>query len=73
MALLLYTRTDCPLCDVAQGLLKSGGWRYDTVNIDKDLALIQRLGTRIPVLTDTATGHTWDWPFTEDTLRAAGL
>ncbi len=71
MALILYTRHDCPLCDVAQNLLKAGGWRYDTVNIDTDLDLIQRFGTRIPVLVETTTGRVWDWPFNEQTLQAA--
>ena len=71
MPLTLYTREDCPLCDVAQSLLNSGGWRYDTVNIDTDLALIQRFGTRIPVLVETTTGRCWDWPFTENALPAA--
>ena len=73
MALVLYTRSDCPLCEVAESLLNAGGWGYDTLDIDKDLGLIQRFGTRIPVLLETRTGQTWDWPFTEDALRAAGL
>ncbi len=70
--LTLYTREDCCLCDVATGLLdglaNELGYRYHTVDIDRDLELIQRYGERVPVLANTSTGQELSWPFTAEDL-----
>lgn len=68
--LTLYTRSDCPLCEEAQSLLNELGHRYHTQDIDLDLGLLKRYGTRIPVLVDAQTQTEWDWPFSADTLQA---
>lgn len=68
-SLTLYTRNDCHLCEVAQALLNGLGHRYHIQNIDLDLGLIERYGSRVPVLVDTETQTEWDWPFSADSLK----
>jgi glutaredoxin len=70
MQLTLYTRDECGLCEVAKNLLNQAGCRYDTVNIETDLGLIQRYGERIPVLVDAQSGQTLFWPFGRDEIEA---
>lgn len=71
--LTLYSREDCGLCEVAQTLLDALandlGYRYHTVDIDRDLTLIQRYGERVPVLAETHTGLELGWPFTAEDLE----
>lgn len=44
--------------------------QYQVVDIDSDLALIQRYGTRIPVLLDESSQQTLNWPFTATQVKA---
>lgn len=44
--------------------------QYQVVDIDTDLALIQRFGTRIPVLLDESSQQTLNWPFTATQVKA---
>lgn len=71
MALILYQRDDCPLCDQALAVLAAARMPdFQSVWIDDDAALEARYGARVPVLRDTATGAELDWPFDAASLRA---
>jgi glutaredoxin len=71
MTLKLYTRPDCSLCDKAQALLAEGGFgsRYELVDIENDLELLERYGNQIPVLFNPETGEKLTWPFTASQVR----
>lgn len=63
MALILYQRDDCHLCDLAIGVLAAArAGDFDSVFIDDDAELEARYGVRVPVLRD-AQGRELDWPF----------
>lgn len=71
MALILYQRDDCPLCDRALAVLAQARIPdFESVWIDGDDVLEQRYGTRVPVLRDEASGTELDWPFDEPGLQA---
>ncbi len=71
MALILYQRDDCPLCDQALAVLAAARVPdFDSVWIDDDDALEARYGTRVPVLREDNSGAELDWPFSEAQLRA---
>ena len=64
MALILYQRDDCHLCDLALEVL--AGARvpdFQSVFIDADAALEARYGLRVPVLRDDVRKLELDWPF----------
>ena len=70
MALTLYQRDDCHLCDLALGLLAEvRAPEFDSVFIDGDDALEERYGIRVPVLRDEDRGVELEWPFDEERLR----
>ena len=70
MALTLYQRDDCHLCDLALGLLAEvRAPDFESVFIDGDAALEQRYGLRVPVLRDGTRGVELEWPFDAGTLR----
>lgn len=73
--LTLYGTTGCHLCEDAEALLKQAQssraitWQY--IDIALDDALVEKYGTRIPVLVDAA-GQELGWPFSLlDILRLA--
>lgn len=61
--LTLYGTDGCHLCHDAQSLLKAMGLRWQDIDIVDDDALLDRYGTRIPVL--RLDHHEIDWPFHE--------
>jgi len=64
MALILYQRDHCHLCDQALELLaRARAPEFESVFIDGDAALEARYGLRVPVLRDAASGLELDWPF----------
>jgi hypothetical protein len=70
MALSLYQRDHCHLCDLALEVL--AGARapdFDSVFIDGDDALEARYGLRVPVLRDEVRGIELDWPFDAGRVR----
>ena len=70
MALTLYQRDDCHLCDLAIGVLAAArAGDFASVFIDDDATLEARYGLRVPVLRD-AQGRELDWPF--DAARLGG-
>ena len=71
MALILYQRDDCHLCDAALAVLaEARAPEFESVFIDDDDALEQRYGLRVPVLRDDARGIELDWPFDAAAVRA---
>lgn len=72
MALILYQRDDCHLCDLALDVLAAArAPGFDSVFIDGDEGLEARYGTRVPVLRDEKRGLELDWPF--DARGVAGF
>ncbi len=67
--LILYTRPDCHLCEVAAGLLDAQGCGWSRENIENDLGLIRRYGDKVPVLYRPADGAELLWPFGAEELR----
>ena len=69
MALILYQRDDCHLCDLALAVLASARVpEFESVFIDDDAALEERYGVRVPVLRNDDTGMELDWPFDGEQL-----
>lgn len=61
--LRLYVRPSCLLCLEAEYLLASAGIEgFERIDIERDPALEQRYGIRIPVL-GLPDGGECDWPF----------
>lgn len=70
MALILYQRDDCHLCDEALAVLAAARLpAFESVFIDEDAALQARYGLRVPVLRNEDAGIELDWPFDADALR----
>lgn len=70
MALILYQRDHCHLCDLALDVLAQARVpEFESVFIDGDDVLEARYGLRVPVLRDDASGIELDWPF--DATRLA--
>lgn len=64
MALILYQRDHCHLCDLALDELANARVpEFESVFIDGDDALEARYGLRVPVLRDAARGIELAWPF----------
>ncbi|RBW51390.1 glutaredoxin family protein [Marinobacter sp. F3R11] len=72
MDLLFYTTSQCHLCELAEALLVNTPMPapvpVDVVDIAQSEELVQRYGTRIPVLRRGDTGQELDWPFNQDQL-----
>ena len=70
MALILYQRDDCHLCDLALEVLATARTPgFDSAFIDEDPILEQRYGLRVPVLRDDARDAELDWPFDVEAMR----
>lgn len=71
MALILYQRDDCHLCDLALEVLALARVPdFESVFIDGDDALEARYGTRVPVLRNTVDDSELDWPFDAERMQA---
>ncbi|MFC7520928.1 glutaredoxin family protein [Xanthomonas populi] len=69
MALILYQRDDCHLCDQAVELLaQARAGEFSSVFIDGDAALESAYGERVPVLRE-ADGRELEWSFDSRRLR----
>ena len=72
MALILFQRDYCHLCDQALAVMAEAREPdFDSVFIDADPALEARYGLRVPVLRDEARGNELDKPF--DATAVGGL
>lgn len=71
MALILYQRDGCHLCDAALAVMaEARAPDFESVFIDDDAVLEARYGLRVPVLRDDARGIELDWPFDAAAVRA---
>jgi glutaredoxin len=62
-SLILYGTSCCHLCEQAEAILHESGIAAEHVDIAEDDALIERYGTRIPVLRRADSGAELGWPF----------
>lgn len=63
LALILFQRDDCHLCDLALGVLAEARVPdFESVFIDGEPALEAAYGERVPVLRE-ASGRELGWPF----------
>ena len=70
MALILYQRDDCHLCDLALDVLAAARVPdFESVFIDDDAALEARYGWRVPVFRDQARDIELDWPFDTEAVQ----
>lgn len=61
---VLYQRDYCHLCDQALAVLaQARAPDFESVWVDDSAELVQRYGTRVPVLRDLRNGRELDWPF----------
>jgi len=67
---ILYTRPDCHLCEEAERMLENCGLIWQAVDIEDNLELIAKYGTRIPVLYRPDVDRALYWPFTEPGVSA---
>lgn len=70
--LLMYSRPECHLCEQAAEVVAGFDPRISLVevNIENDIALIQRYGDRVPVLARTDNAEELNWPFDATGLKA---
>lgn len=66
--MILYSRADCHLCEVAAGMLEKAGAGWRTVDIDTDPALLEKYGLQVPVIADPESGRELFFPFSEEEL-----
>ena len=67
-ALILYGTDGCHLCDEARAILGQFGLAWQSIDIADDEVLLERYGTRIPVLSKLDTGDELDWPFSHEEI-----
>ncbi|SFR78614.1 Glutaredoxin-like domain [Marinobacter daqiaonensis] len=72
MQLTFFTTSHCELCDLAEALLVNTPLPHpvpvEAVDIASSAELVERYGTRIPVLRREDNGAEMGWPFTRDDL-----
>ena len=61
--LLLFSRADCHLCELASALLDRADIDWRPIDIDEDPELVEKYGLRVPVLRRPDTGLELDYPF----------
>lgn len=66
--LILYGTEGCHLCDEASAILGQFGLAWQTIDIADNEVLLERYGTRIPVLSKLDTDDELDWPFSHEEI-----
>lgn len=66
---ILFTRTDCHLCELAAAMLDRAGLRWRPIDIDGDAGLAERYGILVPVVRHAASERELCFPFDEEQLR----
>lgn len=67
--ILLYTRPDCHLCELAAQMLEQSGVAWYEVDIEPDLELIRKYGNHIPVLYRPDIDRALFWPFNPEMVN----
>jgi hypothetical protein len=65
---ILYSRADCHLCDLAAVMMDRAGVRWRPVDIDGDPDLARKYGVVIPVLQHPGSGRELFYPFDDEAL-----
>jgi hypothetical protein len=65
----LFTTSACHLCELAADVLQKAKLEVQAIEIADDEALIERYGTRIPVLKRLDTAAELNWPFTSQDIE----
>ncbi|MDH3789388.1 MAG: glutaredoxin family protein [Xanthomonadales bacterium] len=68
--LILYSRPECHLCDLAAEMLNSAGLPWRSVDIDADPCLATRYGVHVPVISRPGDGRELFFPFDQQALVA---
>lgn len=68
--LILYSTSACHLCENAELLLADSQLTWQTFEIADSDELLERYGSRIPVLANTLTHKELDWPFSASDIAA---
>ena len=63
MKIRLYGTKFCHLCEEAEAILNQAGINADPIDIAEDDALLEKYGTRIPVLQRIDNNAELGWPF----------
>jgi hypothetical protein len=66
--LILYTRPDCHLCELAAAMLEAAGLRWRAADIESSPELEREYGLRVPVVRRVDTGGELDFPFDQSVL-----
>ena len=66
--LILYSRENCHLCELAVTMLEQAGVGWRRVDIDEDRELVSRYGNHVPVLLHQGSGRELFFPFTKDQI-----
>jgi glutaredoxin len=69
MKLVLYSTTFCHLCEQAESLLAQLGIQAGHIDIAEDDDLLERYGTRIPVVKRMGDSSELGWPFDVEALQ----
>jgi hypothetical protein len=67
--LILYGTSNCHLCEQAEAKLSNMELSAEKIDIAKDGALLERYGTRIPVLRRADNDMELGWPFDTAAVR----
>lgn len=73
MELIFYTTAGCHLCEQAEALLVQVPLPrpvpVSAVDISESTDLVERYGTRIPVLRRSDSGRELNWPFSAEDIQ----
>ncbi len=70
MRWILYSRSDCPLCEYAANLLQAAGVVFTEVDVDGEASLQQQYGLQVPVIADSINGRELAFPFEPEQVLA---
>ena len=66
--LILYSRVDCHLCDLAAAMMDRANVPWRPVDIDADPDLVRKYGIAVPVLLHPCSGRELFFPFNDEML-----
>jgi len=67
--LILYGTECCHLCEEAESILARADLSWHGIEIADEDALLERYGTRIPVLRRNDNNAELDWPFDDASVQ----
>lgn len=66
--LVLYSRADCHLCELAEAMLEKSSLSWRSVDIDSDPVLTEKYGIFVPVVSRPCDDRELFFPFDEAAL-----